>query len=180
MPRHVRWYRVHRTGPCGACFHAPAGALDGATVPWDCSSQVHPCLTLLLFRVPAPNISARNLSDSGPPAWVSSLFATSRERVHHASLPKASLRSVHRRSQPHDGLLRARASRLVSSRSRVQGTFPVQGLLSSRSHPPSSGGACPLAVVTVSLAGRDRQPRRRASASRLFSARRRVPAKFGV
>jgi len=47
-------------------------------------------------------------------------------------LSTASLRSVPRFSQPPDGLLRAHACGLISSRCHVQG-HPVQGILSSRS-----------------------------------------------
>jgi hypothetical protein len=39
-----------------------------------------------------------------------------------AGVPKSPLRSVLRRSQPHDGLLRSAARELVSSHSRVQGS----------------------------------------------------------
>jgi len=58
----------------------------------------------------------------------------------------------------------------------------VQGLLSPRSHPPSSGGACPLAVAAPSLTHPPSLSQRRArchvrcrSASRLRSAQGRVP-----
>jgi len=47
----------------------------------------------------------------------------------------------------------------------------VQGVLPSRSHPPSSGGACPLAVIHPELTDRNRLPLRTPSASRLRSAR---------
>jgi len=61
-------------------------------------------------------------------------------------LPSPSLRDVLRFSQPLDALLRTRACRLISSRCHVQDP-PVQGLLSPRSHPSSSEGSFPLAVV---------------------------------
>jgi hypothetical protein len=48
---------------------------------------------------------------------------------------QASLRSVHRRSQPHDGLLRASAPGLVSSPSRVQGVARSGGSLSAQRSP---------------------------------------------
>jgi hypothetical protein len=60
-------------------------------------------------------------------------FRPSSRHHSHASTcaraSRASLRSVHRRSQPPDGLLRARAPRLVSSSSRVQGTSRSGGSL---------------------------------------------------
>jgi len=91
-------------------------------------------------------------------------------RLHtHASTSReaftAPLRSVLRFSRPLDGFLRARARRLVSSRCHVQGP-PVQGLLLSHSHPPSSGGACPHVVAHCPLTDRDRLPRSVDSASR--------------
>jgi len=61
-------------------------------------------------------------------------------------LPRPSLCSVRSLSQTLDGFLRAQACGLISSRCHVQ-AHPVQGLLSSYSHPSSSEGACPRAVV---------------------------------
>jgi hypothetical protein len=78
---------------------------------------------------------------------------SSRHHTHAATSHETSqvpLRSVLRLSQPLDGLLRARACELVSSRCHVQ-ELSVQGLLSPRSHPSSSEGACPLAVAASSL-----------------------------
>jgi len=94
-------------------------------------------------------------------------------RLHtHASTSReaftAPLRSVLRFSQPPDDFLRGRACELISSRCHVQGP-PVQGVLGPHSHPPSSGGACPLAVARHPLTDRDRLPRLMPSASRLRS-----------
>jgi len=81
---------------------------------------------------------------SGSTAWVSSLFATAPRAFTSHEAFQSSLRSVLRRSQPLDGLLRARLRGLISSRSRVQGSFLVQGFLSPRSNPSSSEGTAPL------------------------------------
>jgi len=88
-----------------------------------------------------------------------------RASTHHEAF-QSSLRSVLRFSQPRDGFLHARARGLISSRYHVQGP-PVQGLLPSPSHPPSSGGACPLAVAHPPLTDQNRLPRIVTSASRL-------------
>jgi len=61
---------------------------------------------------------------------------------------QASLRSVHRRSQPHDGLLRASAPGLVSSPSRVQGSSRSGASLSAQ-RARLVAGSCLLAVATT-------------------------------
>jgi len=103
---------------------------------------------LRLFRAPSPHLLAHRLSARAFTClgfWPSSRHhpcaATSLRR-----LPSPSLRDVLRFSQPLDVLLRTRACRLISSRCHVQDP-PVQGLLSPRSHPSSSEGSFPLAVV---------------------------------
>jgi hypothetical protein len=73
---------------------------------------------------------------------------TTRTRQLPRGLPRPSLRSVRRLSQPLDGFLRARACGLISSRSHVQ-AHPVQGVLFSHSHLSSSERVCPRAVVSV-------------------------------
>jgi len=83
---------------------------------------------------------------------VLALIAISPARVH--SLPRGfqpSLRSVHRRSQPHDGFLRASAPRLISSSNRVQGTLPSRGFSLRAAFPPSSGGGAPLPLGRPAL-----------------------------
>jgi len=60
----------------------------------------------------------------------------------------------------------------LAATSRV---LPVQGFLSSRSHPSSSEGACPLAFATSALTALRRLPRDRSSASRPSSTRSSVP-----
>jgi len=105
------------------------------------------------------------------PAWVLLLIATSPERVH---LPRGF-------PLPHYGPSSGfRNPSTVYSALRLAGLFHpaaasrislVQGVLPSRSHPPSSGGACPLAVIHPELTDRNRLPLRTPSASRLRSAR---------
>jgi len=100
-------------------------------------------------------------------ARVSALFATSPVRVHVREASMTPLRSVPRLSQPLDGFLRALASRLVSSSSHVQGSFPFRGFSLHAAPPPSSGGAPPLpldlrtARLAFQLGVRFRRPRLR-------------------
>lgn len=61
-------------------------------------------------------------------------------------VPIASLGSDPRLSQPHAGLLRPEACRLISSRNHVQGSS-VQGLLPPHVHPLSSRGAAPMPLL---------------------------------
>jgi hypothetical protein len=82
----------------------------------------------------------------GPRSTISS--APARGIQSRGRLPHRPLRSVLRRSQPLDGLLRDRARGLVSSRSHVQ-DHSVQGLLSPRSSALSSRPPCPLAFRSV-------------------------------
>jgi len=86
-----------------------------------------------------------------------------------------SLRSALRFSQPLGGLLRTPASRACCIPQPRPGSFLVQGLLSPRSHPSSSEGACPLAVVPRRLTDLRRCPPALPPASRRFSARSGVP-----
>jgi len=101
------------------------------------------------------------------PAGVPSLFVTSPtastpSRAPHRSLatsarltgaPTLPLRSVHRFSQPLDGLLRLRIRGLVSSRCHVQGSSSVQGLLPLHSGTRLVIEPCLLAVAARPLAG---------------------------
>jgi len=100
---------------------------------------------------------------------------------------QSALRCVLRLSQPLDALLRSEARRLISSRCHVQDSL-VQGLLSPRSHPSSSEGACPQAVGPrtthpLAQAAVVRGPRLRGlhlreaafSAPQLFTAKRAAP-----
>jgi len=101
------------------------------------------------------------------PAGVSSLFATSPtastpSRAPHRSLstpvqltegPTLPLRSVHRFSQPRDGLLRLRIRGLVSSRCHVQGYQSVQGFLPMHSGTRLIAGPCLPTVAARPLAG---------------------------
>lgn len=104
-----------------------------------------------LFRVPSRPALAQLSPGDGLPG-VSSLIATSTVRVH---LPQRvpSLRYV-----PPAGFLSLsavcsalRLCGLVSSHSHVQGCWPVQGLLSSRSASLLSEGAAPLSFDAWAL-----------------------------
>lgn len=71
---------------------------------------------------------------------------TSPEGVHSREASRASLRSVHGLSQPHDGFLRSPARGLVSSPSHVQDPS-CPGVPTSAQPPSLVGRSCPLAVV---------------------------------
>lgn len=167
---------VRREQGTWACFHARGtGSLPTVHQTWPV--RFHPLDGCRLFRAPSlPR--PPDLFRDGLAARVSALLATSPVRVHHSRGFQPSLRSVPRRSQPLDGFLRAPAPRLVSSSSRVQGVFSVQGLLPSRSASPLVEGCCPLAVAAAPLTrpSREESPRNDASASRLLSTRRSVPS----
>jgi len=91
---------------------------------------------------------ARSLSGSGRLPGSPPSSRHHRVRPLDSRVPKSSIRSVRRCSQPLDGFLRIRLRGLVSSRSRLQGHLLVQGLTFSAQPPLSSSEAsCPLAVV---------------------------------
>jgi len=99
------------------------------------------------------------LSDRADCQGLSPLHDITRASPRSRRLPEPALRSVRRRSQPHDGLLLTRAPRFVSPSSRVQGRFAVQGLLPPRSAPPSSGSAAPMPLPSERFSGsRDPPP----------------------
>lgn len=121
--------------PCGvdvrACFHALcrfSSAVPGAYG----YEPVHSSLKRISFGVPSsqpppsPFGAGRHL-----PRFSPSLDMTrSRPQTRDSHVP---LRSVLRRSQPLDGLLRVLAHGFISSRSRYQGTVPFRGLSTLRS-----------------------------------------------
>jgi hypothetical protein len=81
-------------------------------------------------------------------------------------VPKSSIRSVRRCSQPLDGFLRAPAPGLVSSQNRLQGVLSSRGFPSPRSERSSSECSAPLPLFHRPLArtdpdGHDRRPRLR-------------------
>jgi hypothetical protein len=91
---------------------------------------------------------------------------------------QASLRSVHRRSQPHDGLIRTLAPGLISSPSRVQGSSRSGASLSVQRHPARRRRLPPRRChdrSSTDLAGHGGHTHR-ASTSRRSSTRRRVLA----
>lgn len=160
-----------------ACFHArarpvlldrPPGGLDLAS----------------LFLLALPLQSAFAITSATPfRAQLScqGLFPLrdiTRTRPPVARAPRAPLRSVHRRSQPLDGLLRARAPRLVSSSSRLQGIVFRSGASLSAQRGALIERRCPLAVGDRALdeISRSHRPHPEASTSRLPSTQRRVLA----
>lgn len=119
------------------------------------AGRFHPASLFLLrrlFRAPSRQLCP-TLSGGASCQGLVPRYDITRTRPPVARAPRASLRSVLRRSQPLDGLLRARAPRLVSSSSRVQGLSAVQGLLPPRSAALSSSVASPLPLATGRSAG---------------------------
>jgi hypothetical protein len=160
--------------------HPPAASRSKSPPARECPQRLLP-LTTGICRQHARSRATTSftlrlgLSARASPAWVlGPLRDITRAHPHSARDPNLSLRAVHRFSQPLDGFICARACERISSRSHVQGPS-VQGLLSPRSHPPSSGGACPLAVRPVRCSPlREGCHITPASASRLLSTRGRV------
>jgi len=110
-----------------------------------------PPLSYRLFRAPSrspPPVPFRDRQSARVP---DPLRDITRARPPLAEPSRAPLRSVHRRSQPLDGLLRSLASRLVSSSSRVQGPIPFRGFSLCAAPSPSSGDASPLPLAARSL-----------------------------
>jgi len=132
-----------------ACFHARARPIRPVRPPGVlhlASLSVRRRLFRAPSRSPLPRPFGRGACQGSFPR-----HDITRARPPVARAPGAPLRSVLRRSQPLDGLLRVRASRLVSSSSRVQGLSAVQGLLSPRSAPLSSSVASPLPLTARAL-----------------------------
>jgi hypothetical protein len=145
--------------------------------------RAHPSLMRRLFRVPSPH--APRPRPFGP-SFASPLGSrpSSRPHARAATIREASHTSLR-------SVLGFRSRSTVCSARALAGLFhpaatsrvrSVQGLLSPRSHPSSSEGACPLAVAAPSLTRPPPLSRRRAgchvrclSASRLRSAQGRVP-----
>lgn len=128
----------------------------------------------LLFRVPSLRIPPPILSEEASCLGFVPLRDTTRTRPLAARVSKSSLRSVLRRSQPLDVLLRAPARRLISSRSHVQGSSRSGASLSPQ--PPFLvGRSSPLVVGHPPLTSRSRCPRRASSTPRSFSASSSVP-----
>lgn len=86
----------------------------------------HPSISRRLFRAPSRSPPPDPFGPSRLPGSLpSSRHHPSESTI--AGLPEPPLRSVRRRSQPHDGLLLTRAPRFISPSSRVQGRSPFRG-----------------------------------------------------
>jgi hypothetical protein len=108
----------------------------------DLANRVHSLVSRLLFGVSSPFLLATRLRAAVLPGFRPS-------SRHHRRCPlgagalRLPLRSVHRFSQPLDGLRHLRLCGPIASRSHVQGSS-VQGLLPSCSRPGSSPGGAPM------------------------------------
>jgi hypothetical protein len=121
--------------PCGvdvrACFHALSRRLINR--PWSVRIRTSSSsLKRISFGVPSPQPPSPPFgADSHLPRFPPSLDMTrSRPQTRESHVP---LRSVLRRSQPLDGLLRVLAHGFLSPRSRYQGSVPSRGLSTLRS-----------------------------------------------
>jgi hypothetical protein len=136
----------------------PAGRLFAPPFPRVfLQSRAHPSLVALLFRVPSRRRPRRALSSSALPAWVSSLFAASPARSYFREGSQPFATSVLRLSRPLDGFLRARARRLVSSRSHVQGSL-FEGFSLHAATLPRREELAPWPLVQRALTDRNRLP----------------------
>jgi hypothetical protein len=106
-----------RCGP--SPFPAPC-PLFQCDRPPPLAKRVHSLVRPVPFGVCSPFLLAPRFNSAPSCPGVFSLFATSPEVSTERAVPSA-LRSVHRFSQPLDGLLHFRLYGLVSSRSHVQG-----------------------------------------------------------
>jgi len=160
----AHWFTAASTS--GGCFPSPS-----VTDPTDrsptLSNRVHSLVPSVLFGVPSPALPVRltrrdtrvsNRGERAAPARISSLIATSPAA---STIPlrgtrgfRSPLRSVLGLSQPPDGFLHHRLRGLVSSRSHVQGSCSVQGILPIRSMRRLVAVACLHAVPTRALTGK--------------------------
>jgi hypothetical protein len=165
-------YFVDRPAAHWLTAASSAGPLSAPSVthptdrPPSLSVRVHSLVPSVPSGVPAPELPARpcptrysriESRQAATPARISSLIATSPMA---STIPlkgprglPASLRSVRGLSQPLDGFLRHRLCRLVSSRSHVQGSSSVQGILPIRSRRRFVTVAFPHAVQSRKLTG---------------------------
>jgi hypothetical protein len=142
-------------------------AFDGQLQPSTFVSPLQSSFALMLCPFP---FGAGHLPGFVPSSRHHQSASTDRETS------QASLRSVHRLSQPLDGLLRTLAPRLISSSSRVQGASRSGASLSAQRHPARRRWLPPRRCHdgrSTDLAGHGVHPHR-ASASRRSSARSRV------
>lgn len=134
-----------------ACFHAPYAR------PLSTVHQMFPSGFILRFPSPLQSsfalTSARSFRSEPTARVLFPLHDITQASPHTRRFPKHPLGSVHRRSQPPDGLLLARASRFISPSSHVQRWFGVQGLLSPRSSAPSSGVVAPMPLPSERSSG---------------------------
>jgi len=145
------------------------------TVPWRVKLQVHPSLPSLPFRVPSFQLP---LAAFRRRAFLPRFLPSSRHhwrRSLNARLARPSLRSVHRLSQPLDGLLRLPASRAYFIPQPRSGFITVQGLLPLCSRTFLIERPCLHVVAALSLTARRPLPRSGTSTSRRSSAQRYVP-----
>jgi hypothetical protein len=165
-------YYVDRPAAHWLTAASPLGLLSVPSVthptdrPPSLSVRVHSLVPSVPSGVPSPEFPARpcptrysriESRQAATPARISSLIATSPAASTippkgPRSLP-TSLRSVLELSQLLDGFLRHRLCELVSSRSHVQGSSSVQGILSIHSGRRFITVAFPRAVQSRKLTG---------------------------
>jgi len=140
-----------------ACFQTRAATpLDPPFTRLLLRLRAHPSVTLLLYRVPSLALLAPVLSDNDHRAQWSLSFTclgsrpSSRPHARAATSHRTSqlrLRSVLRLSHPLDGLLRAHACELVSSRCHVQGSFCSRASLPAPATLPRRKELAPMPLL---------------------------------
>jgi len=171
----ARGYRVHRSARRPACFHAFRSAVLENRYLSSCGTKprpfshlsVSPSEFLRLDRCSRLSVRATTYKGLCPHRDITSA------RPPFARVPKSSLCSVLRRSQPLDGLLRSKAGGPISSHSRVQGA-PVQGFCRSAQPPSLIRRSCPHAVGVRPAHRRIGCHRPNTPTSRRFSMQSRV------
>lgn len=119
------------------CFHVRRSGLEDRYLGPCGTIPDHSPMRLALLQSSFDSVTARAFRlERLPTGGLCPHRDITRARPLCAGVPKSPLCSVPRRSQPHDGLLRARARELVSSHSRVQDA--------------SRSGVWPLCTATLS------------------------------
>jgi hypothetical protein len=154
MCRRSAAHWVHRQLGSRGLFPVPARSLSRPAVPRACDGPGSSFSLRVLFRVPSFVRSRRDTGLLRRPGQPARVLRPSPRHHPRASTSRGGshspLRSVRRRSQPLDGLLRAPASRACSIPQPCPGHSLVQGLLSPRSQLASSAMLCPPAVPRAS------------------------------
>jgi hypothetical protein len=167
---------------CGvqACFHARCPCLEQPS-PKNFRLRVHPSLTLSPLQSSFAFSPARHLSVLR--RYLLLGFIPHRDitgGIYYSQGFQASLRSVHRLSQPLDGLLRHPALQVCFILQPRSGLTCSGGFSPRTATLPHRKSLAPVPFSMQMLAGRNRLPHLRASTSRLYSVRSSVFCSLGL